>query len=187
MHENLEVRMSLKPESRTVAGYVALYDVPTIFAGKEETIKPGAFTKALEEAKTGSLDRRIFALYKHDTKQVLAHTGNNSLRLQDGVRGLWAEIDIPDDREDVYNRVVTGLADGASFGFASHGSIISEMPGSRMLKELKLREVTILEAPAYLATTRSSYYDAPNEVHEAQIPAELRAMLLETIENKEGE
>ena len=171
----LECRMSLQAESRTVSGYVALYDEPTMFHGKVETIHRGAFRKSLAEVETG--ERRIYALYNHDAKQVLAHTGNQSLRLIDTDRGLWAEIDIPEDREDVMNRVSTGLADGASFGFVGQGAVISEKPGARHMVELQLREVTVTEAPAYLATTRSAYYDVEHEDVLPEVPADLKARI----------
>ena len=175
----MECRMSLQAESRIVSGYVALYDEPTVFAGKVETIKRGAFRKALAEVESGS--RRIYALYNHDPKQVLAHTGNESLRLLDKREGLWAEIEIPMDRDDVMARVDSGLADGASFGFVGQGDVIVESPGTRIMKELQLREVTITEAPAYLATTRSAYYQTPNEEVKPQLPDEMAAALEEVL------
>lgn len=101
----------------TLRGHAALYNERTNVGGMfVEVIKPGAFRGALD----GTDDVR--ALFNHNQDIVLGRTKSpeKTLRLGEDVRGLTAEIDLPDTTaaRDLAVSVGRGDVSQMSFQFA---------------------------------------------------------------------
>jgi len=80
--------------------------------GFVEIIKPGAFTKTLDESD-------VRALLNHNSDQVLGRMSAGTLKLWEDDRGLRAEIHPPDTSagRDAVALIKRGDLTGMSFGF----------------------------------------------------------------------
>ena len=140
-------------EKRIIEGYFAKFD--RWFHGPffKEKIAPGAFTRTLKE-------RDIIALWNHDDSKPLGRTGNNTLRLMEDDKGLWGQIDVVDTTwgRDALISVRSGNVSGASFGFEvdKDGEEWNQEFTERILRKLKLREVSPVTFPAYNTTNVSA-------------------------------
>ena len=121
-------RMAVDAATRTISGYVALFDVPTMFMGKTEMIPKGAFDETMRMIDAG----------KHIECMPCTITGASTpkcwlTRATARSRSSWTSAACtPLSRlwadpvgDMVINRVDEGFADGASFGFhqqSSHGA-----------------------------------------------------------------
>lgn len=145
-------------KGRTIRGIAAVYDTPWSAdlieqMGYVETIKHGAFRKALGRAGNVPLSR------EHEGR--LATTRNQSLRLKDDPRGLMVEADMPKTRlgDDTLEEIRSGLLWGMSYGMASDphkDSVFDRMarPPTRTITNIqKLLDVTLTGDPAYDATS----------------------------------
>ena len=139
-------------EGNTLVGYAALFDVPSLpirHVGVE-VIKPGAFTKTLQESPD------ITLRFQHDMRTLpLARTTSGTLRLEEDARGLRVDADLPDNEwgrpiRDAISRLdITGM----SFGFMPiRTSPLADPPG-RAVHEVRLVEVSVVDYPAYPATS----------------------------------
>lgn len=136
---------------RTVAGYAAVFGQTVDIGGHfREVIAPGAFTKTLQSAD-------VRAYFDHDTARVLGRKSAGTLRLTEDARGLAVQIDLPDttDGRDVQELVRRGDVSGMSFGFIvtkQEWDETGDIP-TRTIKEVVLREVSIVSEPAYDGTS----------------------------------
>lgn len=136
---------------RTVAGYAAVFGETTDIGGYfREVIAPGAFTKTLQGAD-------VRAYFDHDPGRVLGRKSAGTLRLSEDAKGLAVEIDLPDttDGRDVQELVRRGDVSGMSFGFMvtkQEWDETGDIP-TRTIKEVVLREVSIVSEPAYDGTS----------------------------------
>lgn len=157
---DIETRASEGEEPTKIVGLAAVFN--TIAHG--EMIAPGAFTKTLQEQKD------IKAYVGHDTNIILARTGNGTLMLSEGERGLEAEIHpnlkAQSDR-DLLAKVERGDINQMSFGFSPIREEMAEIDGQqvRVLKEVRLYEVSVVTEPWYETTTAEA-----REKTEAEAP-----------------
>lgn len=145
---NLEARAE-QDGKKTLVGYAAVFNAPANIGDMwKETISPGAFS--------GSLGNDIFALYAHDSDDVLGRTKSGTLRLAEDAHGLRVEIDPPDTQlaRDLIVLIERGDVTGMSIGFVAKKDIWDETtdPPSRTLAVVDLREVSITAFPAYPTT-----------------------------------
>lgn len=146
----LELREAGEGAGRTLTGYAAVFDAwSEDLGGFRERLEPGAFRTAT------SGDVR--ALWNHDPAFVLGRTTNGTLRLEEDAHGLRVEIDPPESPlyagflENVRRGDVTQM----SFGFSVVADEKSYGPNGerqRVLKEVRLYEVSPVTFPAYAQT-----------------------------------
>jgi hypothetical protein len=138
-------------DRRTVSGYAAVFASRSELIGGMflEEIAPGAFRKTLQEGDP-------VMVWSHDTSKPLARRSNASLALKEDERGLWFEADLGATTwgDDAYSAISTGLVTQMSFGFEvmrDEWLDGGDMP-LRIVRELKLYEVSPVVFPAYPAT-----------------------------------
>ena len=140
---------SVESKGRTLSGYAAVFDSPTMIGNFQEVIKKGAFTRSL-----ASLDAsKIKAIYEHDTSQLLGRLGSNTLRLWEDDKGLRFELDLPNTTlgNDVAELVKRGDLAGCSFGFIVRSENWTDT--AREILDVDLFEITLTSDPAYEATS----------------------------------
>ena len=134
-----------------VAGYAAVFGQETNIGGFfTEVIEAGAFTSALERN-----DDVVF-LVNHDGLP-LARTRSGTLRLSQDERGLYIETELDSDDPDVraiVPKMKRGDLDKMSFAFVATRQTwddSGDMP-KRMIQDLQLYDVSIVNTPAYDGT-----------------------------------
>jgi HK97 family phage prohead protease len=145
----LTAPLEVRAESRTIAGYAAVFNSETDIGGMfREQIAPGAFK--------ASLSGDVRALFDHDTAHVLGRTKAGTLRLSEDERGLAVEIDLPDTQtgRDLRESMNRGDIDGMSFGFRVTKQEWDESGETplRTIREVELFEVSVVTFPAYADT-----------------------------------
>jgi HK97 family phage prohead protease len=162
------------PESRSLAGYAAVFDsLSEDLGGFREIIKPGAFAKSIADGAD------VRALWNHDPNHVLGRTKSGTLRLAEDEHGLRIEIDPPPAQwaDDLLQSVRRGDVDQMSFAFqvpAGGETWTKDDIGKiRELREVVLRDVSPVTYPAYAATavvvrTADDVYRQHEESEQAQ-------------------
>jgi HK97 family phage prohead protease len=145
----LTAPLEVRAESRTIAGYAAVFNSETDIGGQfRETIAPGAFK--------ASLASDVRALFDHDSSHVLGRTKAGTLRLTEDERGLAVEIDLPDTQagRDLRVSMERGDIDGMSFGFRVTDQEWDERGDIplRTIRGVELFEVSVVTFPAYADT-----------------------------------
>lgn len=139
-------------DGQTLVGYAALFDVPSLPIRHVgiEVIRPGAFTNTLQQRPD------ITLRFQHDMRTLpLARTTSGTLRLAEDERGLRVDADLPDNewgrpiRDAIARRDITGM----SFGFMPIRTSPLVDPPGRMVHEVRLVEVSVVDYPAYPATS----------------------------------
>lgn len=169
-----------------IVGHAAVFDSPVQigsgFWGFMETVKPGAFTKSIE-------DDDVRGLFNHDPNIVLGRNTAGTLKLWEDDTGLGYEITPPETQwaRDLLESIDRGDISGSSFGFEVMSQQWTEHPDDtdqldeRDLLELKLWDVSPVTFPAYPDTDvakraheefRSSLETAGVEHREEAPPAE---------------
>lgn len=150
----LETRTTtFQRDGSRIAGYAAVYNAPShqlafrgINNGKPfvERIAPGAFDRSLE--------RNVQLLVGHDSRELIANSKSGLLKLRSDERGLAFEVDLPDTTKarDVRALVEAGVLTEMSFGFMVRDE--AWKGSERTLKDVDLREVSIVENGAYPQT-----------------------------------
>lgn len=140
---------SIESKGRTLSGYAAVFDSPTMIGTFQEIIKKGAFTRSLSSLEA----QKIKAIYEHDNSQLLGRLGSQTLRLWEDDKGLCFELDLPNTTlgNDVAELVKRGDLAGCSFGFSVRSENWTDM--GRELLDLDLFEITLTSSPAYEATS----------------------------------
>ena len=153
-----EVRMVAGEDGKEkIRGYAAVFNSPSEVMETDdgqrfvETIKPGAFARALPESD-------IRGLFNHDTRYLLGRRGNQTLRCYEDERGLAYEIDPPDTSyaKDIMASIRRGDIPGSSFSFATIEDDWSEGEGGILKRELRsvhAFDVGPVVYPAYRATS----------------------------------
>jgi HK97 family phage prohead protease len=102
-----------KADKPGIEGYAAKFNEEYDNGWFIETIKPGAFTRAVKEKQD------VRGLMNHDANLVLGRTKSGTLSLNQDATGLYFECDLPDTQtaRDLYELVKRGDIDGCSFGF----------------------------------------------------------------------
>ena len=167
-------------------GYAALFNSRSEnLGGFTETIQPGAFRKTLDSR------NNVFLLYNHDTSAVLASRRAGTLTLAEDERGLKisASIAPTSTGRDVAVLVKRGDLSGFSFGFsmpARGGDSWNSEGTERVLKSVRLHEVSLTPMPAYTATNGTASMRGLDKIAQrANVDADALADALLKIENGE--
>ena len=167
-------------------GYAALFNTRSEnLGGFTETIQPGAFRASLKAR------NNVFLLYNHDTNAVLASTRAGTLTLTEDERGLKisASIAPTSTGRDVAVLVKRGDLSGFSFGFsmpARGGDSWNSEGTERVLKSVRLHEVSLTPMPAYTATNGTASMRGLDKIAQrANVDADALADALLKIENGE--
>ena len=157
-----------------ISGYAIVFDsdsLPLFEGGKRfiEQVDKGALTKTISENKS------IRCLFNHDSDKVLGSTRSGTLKLMPDDKGLKIECTPPDTSwtRDCVESLRAGIMEGMSFGFQpiketwEKPSKAGEFP-KRMLKEIKLSEVSPVFQPAYPETSVNlrSYFEEHGKTDE---------------------
>ena len=109
--DSLEVRMD--EENRTVEGYAAVFNQPTMIGAVEEVIAPGAFDERMMDD--------VVALFNHDWNMPLARSNNGegTLELKVDEHGLYYRFELGNQTyaKDLAESIKRGDVQGSSFGF----------------------------------------------------------------------
>lgn len=173
-----EVRFTNNSEMRAagdekpqISGYAAVFNQETkIGSYFTEIIKPGAFTRALQEKQD------VRALINHDSNLVLGRTKSKTLRLVEDDKGLRYEIDPPNTTiaNDLRESIIRGDIDQSSFAFVAVKQVWRE-EGEQLIREIvdvDLYDVSAVTYPAYDATSVSARSLFPDG--DVEIPEEFR-------------
>jgi HK97 family phage prohead protease len=169
--------LEVRAESRTIAGYAAVFNSETDIGGMfREQIAKGAFKP--------SLNADVRALFDHDTSHVLGRTKAGTLRMSEDDHGLAVEIDLPDTQtgRDLRESMARGDIDGMSFGFRvtkQEWDESGEVP-LRTIREVELFEVSVVTFPAYADTEVAlrSLEDARKEVRKQNFNAAAKRLAM---------
>jgi HK97 family phage prohead protease len=169
-----------------IEGYAALFNSRSEnLGGFTETILPGAFRDSLR------VRDNIMFYYNHDSNQVLASTRAGTLRLEEDNRGLKVSASIAPTSygRDAKILVERGDVTGFSFGFsmpARGGDEWNSEGTERVLKSVRLFEVSLVGSPAYSETNGTAVLRGLDKVaHRAEVDADALADALLKIENGE--
>lgn len=179
----------MKVERRAISGLSAQGNILSALAipynsrsqdmGFIEQIAPDAFKE--------SLQGDIKALYEHERQHIIGRTQSGTLRLNNTLDGVYAEIDLPNTSIGNDLAVLVGRGDisGMSFGFIvdSDSWDYSQEPALRTILKATLTEVTVTSDPAYLQTHVTVSQRALNKAKIKAVNENLRAEieLLEVI------
>jgi HK97 family phage prohead protease len=150
-----------------LVGYCAVFNQPADLGYFTEVIKPGAFTRTLNEG----CDVR--ALFNHDPNFVLGRTKDGgktgTLSLSEDATGLRFEVEIPDTQiaRDLMTLVERQDVDQCSFGFCireQNWNAQTDADGKsteiREILDVDLIDASVVTYPAYPTTSveaRSKY------------------------------
>lgn len=168
-------QMRAKDGAPGIEGYASVFNEPYDMGwGLIETIKPGAFTRALREKQD------VRCLFNHDANNLLGRTKAGTLRMSQDGTGLHFDCDIDPEvslAADVQRMIQRGDLDGCSFAFQVTKVTWREEKGAdgRMISYRDIEDVDLFDVgpvtyPAYEGTSvgeRSLWPDG--------IPAEIRS------------
>lgn len=151
---SLSVEVRSEVSGNKVVGHAAVFGQLADLGGNGwEALGRTAFDQALKAKQD------VRALVNHDPNQLLARSGNGSLRLAVDNEGLAFEMDLPDTTlgRDVREMVANGLLNQMSFGFVPGKFDRSEAPDGRQVRThtsvAELRDVSLVAYPAYDGTS----------------------------------
>ena len=180
--DEFEVRETA--EGMHLEGYAALFNSRSEnLGGFTETIQPGAFRSSLRARND------IKFLWNHDTGAVLGSTRAGTLVLTEDERGLRVTADIANTSHgrDAAELVRRGDVTGFSFGFsmpARGGDSWNAEGTERVLKSVRLHEVSLTAFPAYSGTAGTATVRGLDKIAKrAEVDADQLADALLKIEN----
>jgi uncharacterized protein len=168
-----ELRVARDTDRPRIVGYAAVFNSPTQIGDFRETIRPGAFGRALKEGQD------VRALLNHNPDQIIGRSKNGTLRMREDARGLAVEIDPPDTQvgRDTVRMIEQGYLDSMSFAFrvpSRKAQRWSDDGTDRELLDLDIYDVSVVTYPAYKETTvavRSSEAAIASRKHELRLRA----------------
>ena len=167
-------------------GYAALFNSRSEnLGGFTETIQPGAFRASLKSRND------IKLLWNHDTGAVLGSTRAGTLTLVEDDKGLRVSATLPNTTHgrDARELISRGDVSAFSFGFSMPtrgGDEWSQDGTERVLKSVRLHEVSLVAFPAYPATAGTATVRGLDRVAQrASVDADALADALLKIENGE--
>ena len=142
------VRMVAGPADPTIRGIAVVYDQLSLdLGGYRERIAPGAITFADD----------VWALYCHNTDQVLGRVSAGTLRLVSLLDGVHFEVTPPDTQyvRDMRASMDRGDVSGCSFGFflLQEDWVVENNTPVRVVTRGVLHEITIGPMPVYPQTS----------------------------------
>ncbi len=162
---DIEYRADSDGESKKLRGYAARFGEITDLYWFEEEILPGAFRNAI-------VRDDIRALIDHNPSLIIGRNKANTLKLIEDEKGLLDIIDPPDTSagKDIVTSVERGDVTGQSFSFRVNEEtwISGKKRGEnkkdlRQLKDLELRDISIVTYPQY-KTTEVSFRNKITEI-----------------------
>jgi HK97 family phage prohead protease len=170
-----------------IEGYAALFNSRSEnLGGFTETIERGAFRESLRSR------GNVMFYYNHNSSQVLASTRAGTLRLEEDERGLKVTASVAPTSygRDAKILVERGDVTGFSFGFSmpsdGSGDQWNAQGTERILKSVRLFEVSLVGSPAYSETNGTATVRGLDKVAErAHVDADALADALLKIENGE--
>jgi Escherichia/Staphylococcus phage prohead protease len=196
-----EVRAKGDDAKPRLEGYAAVFGEDYVLYDSKyfrmtERIKPGAFSRALEEKQD------VRGLFNHNADNVLARTANGTLRLSQDKKGLPFDLDL-DARtrvaQDVRCFVDRGDVTGCSFAFTVRKQTWTETEEDgfttylREIEDVDLYDVGPVTYPAYEGTSvgARAHHALAQELRSAAwaegLPEELRAKLAARASNDDAE
>lgn len=155
-----------------IEGYASVFNRSAKLPGFRERIKPGAFTRAIDQRQD------VVCLFNHNADHVLGRTTSGTLRLKQDARGLSYTCDLPNTSmaRDLHESIRRGDINGCSFAFniPDGGQDWSEQKDEegyyvqRDISDVNLLDVSPVTYPCYSGT--DVYARAA-----AEVPAELRS------------
>ena len=156
-----------------IQGYASVFNTSAQLPGFRETIRPGAFTRAVAEKQD------VVCLFNHDSNFVLGRTTSGTLSIRQDERGLYYTCELPNTQtaRDIHESIRRGDINGCSFAFTipDGGQDWSEARDTdgtyfiqRDISNVDLHDVSPVTYPCYSGT----------EVYArnvAEVPMELRS------------
>jgi HK97 family phage prohead protease len=145
-----------------------------------ETVKPGAFTRALKEKQD------VRCLMNHDPNHVLGRTASGTLKLKQDDDGLYYDCTPPDTQlgRDVVTLVKRGDISGSSFAFNVTAQTWREEKkdgvtvSTREIEDVDLFDASPVTYPAYTGTDVSARAEMRSQVLAIDtLPAEVRSTI----------
>jgi uncharacterized protein len=136
------------------SGFAIVFNAPSVdLGGFIETIAPGAITDSIAK-------HEVRALYSHDPAKLLGRTASGTLLLRETPTGLAFSVELPETTLGRDTAVLLARRDlsAMSFGFSVLQDEWAETQAGglmRLVKELRLYEISIVGNPAYPATSVS--------------------------------
>jgi HK97 family phage prohead protease len=152
--KNLEIRSTEKEGKKFIEGIIP-YDSRSVpMWGITEIIEKNAFNKTLKD------NSEIRALWNHNDSFVLGSTKSGTLDLEDTDEGLICKCELPNTSyaNDLFAIVERGDVRTMSFGFSPVKQEDSNNGKLRILKEVKLDEVSFGVMYAAYPETNSKTY-----------------------------
>jgi len=156
--------------------------------GYKEILSPGCFTKTINE-------NRIYALINHNTDKCLGNSKSGTLTFIDTPNYLECRVEINERvsfANDLYEAVLRNDVIGLSFGFSSIKEDWDNTNNIRILKEVRLYEVSFgVVFPAYQSTfsfteTRG-FLSLMDKEEKLEVLKELQKELKDLLKEKENE
>ena len=179
-NQKLELRED--GDGMTFEGYAAVWDSPSEPLPFTEVIQRGAFAKTLRARND------IKLLWNHDKGEILGSSRAGTLTLIEDEVGLFARAVFPDTTRgrDTAELVRRGDVDSMSFGFSvpSGGDEWSQDGATRVLKSVRLHEISLVAWPAYGATAGTvSVRSFDGLVERAAVDAEVLTEAMQAFES----
>jgi HK97 family phage prohead protease len=140
----------------SLEGYAAKFGVLSHPIGPEgfrEVIAKGAFTRALAEKQD------VIATIQHDPSKVLGRTKSGTLRLAQDDTGLAFRLALDPRQQshrDLHAGVDRGDWDSCSWAFTVPDGGDDWLNGTRVLRDVNLHDIAIVQGPAYPQTEVSA-------------------------------
>lgn len=155
-----------------------------------EIVKPGAFTRALEE------QHDVRCLFNHDPNQLLGRTAAGTMSLKEDDKGLFFDTTLPDTQlgRDLPVLVKRGDVTGASFAFTvTKQTNREEKNGDQIVCTREIEDVDLYDAspvtyPAYTGTdVNARTLELRGTMFPAGVPENLRAHVPELRDPEDGD
>jgi hypothetical protein len=145
----VEKRNDGEGEVLVLRGYGAVFNSESKdLGGFVEQIEPGAFDDVLSDD--------VRALFNHDPNLVLGRSGAGTLRINQDLKGLRYEVDLPDTQlaRDLYTSIKRGDISQSSFAFIVEEDYFSEdLENNKFTRHItkvrSLIDVSPVTYPAY--------------------------------------
>ena len=151
-----DVRATDDANKPSISGYASVFDEQYDAGYFIETIKPGAFSRAIREGQD------VRALFNHHPDHLLGRTKSGTLTLREDTKGLFFECSLPDTQtaRDVRTSILRGDLSGCSFGFQVTKQTWREVKDDktghlvqyRDIEDCDIFDVSTVTYPAYEGT-----------------------------------
>jgi HK97 family phage prohead protease len=147
----MELKAFQQDDATVLKGYASVFNsLSHDLGGYREIINERSFDNVIDKD-------NVFALYNHNTDQVLASTESKTLKLKIDKRGLQTEIKLPDTQlgRDLSHLVGKNILNQMSFGFTIKKDSWQNKDGEyiRTVDEIdRLFEISIVPMGAYPQT-----------------------------------